>query len=73
MQPIRVAQFGLGPIGIESIKYLATQPWAQIIGGIDIDPLKQEQSLGRLTGISTLNDVSVYATFEDLCEWTDID
>ncbi|MAX27694.1 MAG: dihydrodipicolinate reductase [Phycisphaeraceae bacterium] len=68
MQPIRIAQFGLGPIGLESVKYLATKPWAQIIGGIDIDPLKQEQSLGRLTGITALDDVSVYASFDDLCE-----
>jgi len=45
---VKVAQFGLGPIGIESIKLLATKPWAQVVGGIDIDPTKAGKTLADL-------------------------
>ena len=43
---MKIAQFGLGPIGIETLKLAATKPWIEIIGGIDIDPAKIGKSLG---------------------------
>ena len=46
---IRIAQFGLGPIGLETLKLAAPKPWAEIVGGIDIDPAKIGQDLGALT------------------------
>src|ERR1041384_6033467 len=33
MNKIKIAQFGLGPIGIETLKLAATKPWADIVGG----------------------------------------
>ena len=45
MEKIKIAQFGLGPIGIETLKLAATKPWVEIIGGIDIDPAKIGKSL----------------------------
>jgi len=45
MKKIKVAQFGLGPIGIESLKLAATQSWLEIVGGVDIDPAKIGRSL----------------------------
>lgn len=35
---IKVAQFGLGPIGIESVRLAAEKSWIEVVGGIDIDP-----------------------------------
>ena len=47
---IKLAQFGLGPIGLETLKLAATKSWAEIVGGIDIDPAKIGKDLGELTG-----------------------
>ena len=49
MKKIKIAQFGLGPIGLETLKLAATKPWAEIVGGIDIDPAKLGMDLGELT------------------------
>jgi hypothetical protein len=66
MKKIKVIQFGLGPIGIESLKLAAEQSWLEITGGVDIDPAKVGRSLGELTGVTALGSVRVYPTLEDL-------
>jgi hypothetical protein len=63
---IKIAQFGLGPIGIESLKLAAAKPWVNIVGGIDIDPAKVGQDLGTLTGLPSLQGRLVYASPEEL-------
>jgi 2,4-diaminopentanoate dehydrogenase len=63
---IKVAQFGLGPIGIETLKLAATKPWVEIIGGIDIDPEKAGRSLAEITGDPALRGAKVYRTLEEL-------
>ena len=68
MQKIKVAQFGLGPIGIESLKLAATQSWLEIIGGVDIDPAKIGRSLGELTGAAGLATPRVHGSIADLCQ-----
>lgn len=63
---LKIAQFGLGPIGLETLKLAATKPWCRILGGIDIDPAKIGQDLGRLTGIPGLLGRRVHPTLDDL-------
>ena len=63
---MKIAQFGLGPIGIETIKLAATKPWVEIIGGIDIDPAKIGKSLGELTGLPALAGAKVYRSLDTL-------
>ncbi len=63
---MKIAQFGLGPIGIETLKLAATKPWVEVIGGIDIDPAKIGKSLGELTGLPALAGVKVYRTLDEL-------
>jgi 4-hydroxy-tetrahydrodipicolinate reductase len=63
---IKVAQFGLGPIGLETLKLAATKPWAEIVGGIDIDPAKIGKDLGELTGIKALRRRMVYGSLKEL-------
>src|SRR5687767_6049119 len=67
-QKIKVAQFGLGPIGIESIKLAAEKDWIEVVGGIDIDPAKLGKTLGEITGVEALASARVYQTFEALAE-----
>src|SRR3954471_3063178 len=66
---IKVAQFGLGPIGIETLKLAATKHWADVVGGIDIDPAKLGQDLGSLTGVKSLRGKKVYASLEQLLKY----
>jgi 2,4-diaminopentanoate dehydrogenase len=66
MKRIKIAQFGLGPIGIETLKLAATKPWAQIIGGIDIDPAKVGKSLAEITGLASLGQSKVYRSLDEL-------
>ncbi|MEO6035597.1 MAG: dihydrodipicolinate reductase [Verrucomicrobiota bacterium] len=63
---IKIAQFGLGPIGIETLKLAATKPWAEIVGGIDIDPAKIGRSLSQITGIKGLESTRIHSSFDEL-------
>lgn len=63
---IKIAQFGLGPIGIETIRLAATKPWAEIIGGIDINPGIAGKSLADVTGEPSLRGARVYRTLGEL-------
>jgi len=63
---IKVAQFGLGPIGLETLKLAATKPWAEVVGGIDIDPAKIGKDLGELTGTRALGRCRVYGSLKEL-------
>lgn len=63
---IKVAQFGLGPIGLECIKLAATKPWAQVVGAIDIDPAKRGQDLGQLIGTNSLVGLRIVGALEEL-------
>ena len=63
---IRIAQFGLGPIGLETLRLAAAKPWAEIVGGVDIDPAKVGRDLGALTWVKRLRGRRVYASLEEL-------
>ena len=60
MTKIKVLQFGLGPIGLESLKLAAEQAWLEIVGGVDIDPAKIGRSLADLTGVPSLAAATVH-------------
>jgi 2,4-diaminopentanoate dehydrogenase len=63
---LRIAQFGLGPIGLETLRLAARKPWVEVIGAIDIDPAKAGRDLGELTELSTLSGRQVYPSLPDL-------
>jgi len=63
---IKIAQFGLGLIGIEAMKLAATKPWAQVVGGVDIDPAKAGRPLSDFAVGSKLGDAVVYSSFEQM-------
>ena len=64
--PIKIAQFGLGPIGIEALKLAATKPWIEILGGIDIDPAKTGKTLADLTDLPALSSAKVFSSLDEL-------
>ena len=63
---VKIAQFGLGPIGLETLKLAATKSWAEIVGGIDIDPAKIGRDLGELTQTRSLRGCGVFRSVEEL-------
>ncbi len=63
---IRVAQFGLGMIGIEALRLAATKPWIEIVGGVDIDPAKTGKPLIAFTGVGAHEPCKVFQTFDAL-------
>ncbi|MFQ5811950.1 MAG: dihydrodipicolinate reductase, partial [Anaerolineae bacterium] len=52
MNPIRVVQFGLGPIGQACVKVLLQKPGLELVGGIDIDPQKVGRDIGKICGLN---------------------
>ncbi|HZZ41808.1 MAG TPA: hypothetical protein VFE58_02635 [Tepidisphaeraceae bacterium] len=67
MKKIKVAQFGLGPIGVSCIKLAAEKPWVEIVGGVDIDPAKTGKSLAEVTGDGKVAG-RVFKSFDELWE-----
>lgn len=49
--PIRVAHFGLGPIGASIVRLVAERPGLRIVGAIDVDPAKIGRDLGEVAGL----------------------
>jgi 2,4-diaminopentanoate dehydrogenase len=68
---IRIAQFGLGPIGIECLKLAASKDWARVVGGVDIDPGKAGRDLGDL-GCESARGLRVVNTVRELKEKPDL-
>jgi 4-hydroxy-tetrahydrodipicolinate reductase len=66
MKKVKVAQFGLGPIGLESLKLAVTLPWLEVIGAVDQDPAKVGHPLTELTGLGSLDGLNVSADLEQL-------
>lgn len=66
MSRTRIAQFGLGPIGLAALRLAATKPWIQVVGGIDIDPAKAGRTLGELTNEPALKHARVFDSFDAL-------
>lgn len=63
---LRVAQFGLGPIGVASLKLLIDKPWAEVVGAVDIDPAKAGRDLGEVTEDPRFRGAPVTETFDEL-------
>jgi hypothetical protein len=64
VQPINVAQYGIGPIGAEIARLLATKPWIRIVSAVDIDPNKIGKDLGEVIGLGRALGVVVTADLQ---------
>jgi 4-hydroxy-tetrahydrodipicolinate reductase len=66
---IKVVQFGLGPIGIETAKTVlekSSKGRLRLVGAIDIDPNKAGKDLGEILGTSSRIGVTVSNNPEEL-------
>jgi 2,4-diaminopentanoate dehydrogenase len=62
VQPISVAQYGIGPIGAEIAKLLLSKPWVKVVAAVDVDPNKIGKDLGEVIGLG--REVGVKVTRE---------
>jgi 2,4-diaminopentanoate dehydrogenase len=62
IQPISVAQYGIGPIGAEIARLLLSKPWIRVVAAVDIDPNKIGKDLGTVIGLG--REVGVLVTPE---------
>jgi hypothetical protein len=64
VQPITVAQYGIGPIGAEIARLLFAKPWIKVVGAVDIDPDKIGKDLGTVIGLGRETGVVVTAELQ---------
>ena len=70
MNPIRVVQLGLGPIGQACVRELARRPSIDLAGGMDVDPAKVGHDLGEVCGLDAPLGTTVRADLaQALAEW----
>ncbi len=65
---VRVAQFGMGPIGVETIRLLAERSWCEVVGAVDIDPLKIGKRITDLSGVEFENNPTIFGSFDELMD-----
>jgi hypothetical protein len=63
---IRIIQYGVGPIGAAIARLIATKPGAELVGAIDIDPLKAGKDLGRVIGLDNDLGVAISANTDEV-------
>lgn len=66
MKKIKVAQFGLGPIGIETLRLAAANPGLEIIGAVDRNPSLAGRALTDVTGVAALDGLIIARDLEEL-------
>ena len=73
LQRIKVASFGLGPIG-RSIALLAAsrEKTMEIVGAVDSDPSLKGKSLREVIGVSAPQSISVASSLAELAEVPDV-
>ncbi|HKO02215.1 MAG TPA: dihydrodipicolinate reductase [Thermoanaerobaculia bacterium] len=64
LQPINVAQYGIGPIGAEIARLLLTKPWIKLVAAVDIDPEKIGRDVGEVIGLGREIGVKVTADLQ---------
>lgn len=64
MKPITVAQYGLGPIGAETLRLLLTKPWVKLVAAVDIDPAKIGRDAGEVVGLGREVGLKVTSTLQ---------
>ncbi len=69
---MKIAQFGLGPIGLETLRLASAKPWVEVVGGIDVAPGKVGQDLAKLTGKRSLRGRQVFRSHAELPQQPDL-
>ena len=63
---LKVAQYGLGPIGVETLRLGVTKPWLRVVGAVDINPQKAGRDLSELIRTKGLRGRRCFGSLEEL-------
>ena len=72
-QPLRVIQFGLGPIGSAVARLVVERPDLHLVGGVDIDPAKTGTDVGTVIGIDAPLGFTTLPSLEAVLRTTEAD
>jgi hypothetical protein len=64
-EPIRVIQYGLGPIGCAIARHVTEREGLVLVGGVDIDPAKVGQDVGLAAGLAQAAGFAVERTLAE--------
>ncbi|MFC1730611.1 dihydrodipicolinate reductase [candidate division KSB1 bacterium] len=70
---LNVVQFGLGPIGINTVKAAMKKDMVKVVGAVDIDPEKKGKDLGEILGLEERLGIEVVADIAEVFEKTHVD
>lgn len=62
--PIKVVQYGLGPIGCAAARAVLARERLQLVGAVDIDPQKIGRDAGEVLGVGRSLGIEVAATLQ---------
>ncbi len=71
--PIRVIQYGLGPIGSAVARHLSERAGLELVGGVDVDPAKPGHDMGDVIGLGRPLGFAVTDTLAKTLERTQAD
>src|SRR3990172_1577198 len=71
--PIRVIQYGLGPIGCGTARLVVEREELELVGGVDIDPAKVGEDVGEVIGLGRSLGFNTVKSLAQLLEWTEAD
>jgi 4-hydroxy-tetrahydrodipicolinate reductase len=64
-RPIRVIQYGLGPIGSAIARHVVERSGIELVGAVDIDPQKVGRDAGLVIGLERSLGFPVHARLAD--------
>ena len=70
---IHVIQYGLGPIGCATARYITERTHLELVGGVDIAPDKIGQDIGTIIGLETPLRINVAPTLAQVLAQTKAD
>lgn len=73
MKTVKVAVYGVGPIGSGIVGLLSRKSWAQVIGAVDCDDQKAGKDLGEVAGLGRKMGVIVSRDARELFRQTSPD
>lgn len=65
-EKLRVVQYGLGPIGLATVRAVLARPDFELVGAIDIDTEKVDRDVADLSGLKRPSGIRVSARAEEL-------